>query len=327
MSGKEDTAAQGASPARSDGSRRLRGPRSQRVINPDGRMSLVEHIRELRNRVMKALLLVTAAAIAGWYLEPRVFHFITRPYCKLPANVRNGVQTGLPAQAAHAAGNDCHLIVTGLFDYFFLHLKLAIVIGVIISAPLWMYQLWAFIAPGLHARERRWTYLFAGAVFPLFAIGGTIAYFAMTKGLNFLLGMLPPTVIPFISVTNYIGYVIAMLLIFGLAFELPLVMVILNLAGILTHQRFAKWRRMIIFGVFAFAAVATPSPDPISMLLLAVPCVALVEGAEIFAWANDRRRARAGPVYPGLTPEQVAEFGLGEDPMLTSHLDDAEAGR
>lgn len=286
-------------------------------------MPLLEHIRELRNRVLKAVLLVTAGAVAGWFIEPRVWTFITGPYCKLPARVRNGVQPGLADQHVHS----CHLIVTGLFDYFFLHLKLAIVIGIVISAPLWMYQLWAFVAPGLHARERRWTYLFAGAVFPLFAVGGVAAYFAMTKGLHFLLGMLPSTVIPFISVTSYLGYAVAMLLIFGLAFEVPLVMVLLNLAGVLPHRRFAKWRRMIIFLVFAFAAVFTPSPDPISMLLLAVPCVVLVEAAELFAWANDRRRARRGTVYPGLSAEEVAAYGLDQDPLLEQSFEPVEAGQ
>jgi sec-independent protein translocase protein TatC len=326
MSGQDSPASMGGA-ANGDtraNPRKLRVPRGRRVVNPEARMPLVEHIRELRNRVLKALAFATGGAIAGWFIEPAVWHFITRPYCKLPAHVRDGVQPGLPA---HAQPQDCHLIVTGLFDYFFLHLKLAIVIGIVISAPFWMYQLWAFIAPGLHSRERKWTYLFAGAVFPLFAIGGTLAYFAMTKGLRFLLDMLPPTVIPFISVTSYIGYAMAMLLIFGLAFELPLVMVLLNLAGVLTHQRFAKWRRMIIFAVFAFAAVATPSPDPISMLLLAVPCVALVEGAEIFAWANDRRRAKRGMVYPGLSADEVADYGLETERVMASDLDDVDASR
>jgi sec-independent protein translocase protein TatC len=102
-----------------------------------------------------------------------------------------------------------------------------------------------------------------------------------------------------------------MLLIFGIAFELPLVLVLLNLAGVLTHARFRKWRRVIIFLVFAFAAIFTPSPDPISMLLLAIPCVVLTEAAEVFVWANDRRRARVGSLeFPGLTNEQVAEYGL-----------------
>jgi sec-independent protein translocase protein TatC len=322
MSAQEDSPATNGS-APGDTARKRLLPRARRAVNPEARMSLIEHIRELRNRVLKALLVVTAGAIAGWYLESPVFKFITRPYCKLPASVRDGVQPGLPAGQSH----NCHLIVTGLFDYFFLHLKLAIAIGIIISAPFWMYQLWAFIAPGLHARERRWTYLFAGAVFPLFAVGGTVAYFAMTRGLHFLLGMLPPNVLPFISVSSYIGYGFAMLLIFGLAFELPLVMVLLNLAGVLTHQRFAKWRRMIIFAVFAFAAVATPSPDPISMLLLAVPCVLLVEAAELFAWANDRRRARRGTVYPGLSTEEISEYGLDTEPSGAADLDDIEASR
>jgi sec-independent protein translocase protein TatC len=324
VSDQEDSAAAANRAANGDHDRKSRVLRTRRLVNPEARMPLIEHIREMRNRVLKAVAFVTAGAIAGWFIEEPVFKFITGPYCKLPARVRNGPQPGLPT--GHQP-QDCHLIVTGLFDYFFLHLKLAIIIGIVISAPLWMYQLWAFVAPGLHARERRWTYFFVGTVFPLFAIGGTFAYFAMTRGLRFLLDMLPHTVIPFISVTSYIGYAIAMLLIFGLAFELPLVMVLLNLAGVLTHKRFAKWRRMIIFLVFAFAAVATPSPDPISMLLLAVPCVALVEGAEIFAWANDRRRAKRGLAYPGLSTDEIAEYGLETERVPASDFDDVDASR
>jgi len=281
-------------------------------------MSLIEHIRELRNRVLKALLAASVGAVAGWFLEPAVWKVIQAPYCKLPMKL---------VGAAVPHGTSCPLYVTGLFDSLFLRLKLAIAIGIIIAAPIWLYQLWAFLAPGLHARERRWAYFFAGAAIPLFAMGGAIAYFAMTKGLRFLLSVVPHNVVPIITINTYLGYASAMLLIFGLAFELPLVMILLNVAGILTHQRFAKWRRMIIFGVFAFAAVATPSPDPISMLLLAVPCVLLVEGAEVFAWANDRRRARRGTVYPGLTPEEISAYGLDTDPDPTSDYDDIEAGR
>jgi sec-independent protein translocase protein TatC len=324
VSDHEDNPATMNGAANGDDPGKSRILRTRRVVNPEARMPLVEHLRELRNRVFKALLVVTVGSIAGWFIEEPVFKFITGPYCKLPARIRDGVQPGLPG--GHQP-QDCHLIVTGLFDYFFLHLKLAIVIGIVISAPLWMYQLWAFVAPGLHSRERRWTYLFIGTVFPLFALGGTFAYFAMTKGLRFLLDMLPANVLPFISVTSYIGYAIAMLAIFGLAFELPMVMVLLNLAGVLTHKRFAKWRRMIIFAVFAFAAVATPSPDPISMLLLAVPCVALVEGAELFAWSNDRRKAKRGVLYPGLTEEEIAEYDLDTDRVTTSDFDDVDAGR
>jgi sec-independent protein translocase protein TatC len=276
--------------------------------NPDGSMPLMEHIRELRNRVFKALLFLAVGAIIGWFLYNPVWHFIETPYCRL--NLTAGLT---PAGAAH---HSCTLYVTGLFDGFLIRIKLALIIGAIISSPFWLYQLWAFLAPGLYARERRWAYFFGGSAVPLFALGGTLAYFAMTKGLHFLLRLVPPGVTPLITISTYLGYATAMLTIFGIAFELPLAFCLLNVAGLLTHERFAKWRRMIIFCVFLFAAVATPSPDPISMLLLAVPCVILVELAEVFAYFNDKRRAKAlaANPFPGLTQEEVKEFGLDLSP-------------
>jgi sec-independent protein translocase protein TatC len=272
--------------------------------NPEGSMPLMEHIRELRNRVFKALLFITIGAVIGWYIYPHIWHFIEAPYCRLKLKTQ--------VQVTGAGAKGCQLFVTGIFDALFLRLKLAIITGVILSSPFWLYQLWAFLAPGLYKRERRWAYFFGAAAVPLFVLGGGIAYFAMTKGLRFLLALIPGGVAPIITINTYLGYAIAMLTIFGIAFELPLAFVLLNLAHVLTHERFAKWRRMIIFLVFAFAAVATPSPDPISMLLLAVPCVILVELAEVFAFFNDRRRARllAATPYPGLSPEEVSEFGL-----------------
>jgi sec-independent protein translocase protein TatC len=269
--------------------------------NPDGSMPLMEHIRELRNRVFKVVLFIGIGTLIGWYVYPHVWHFIEAPYCRL--NFKNHVQI--------SGGNKgCQLFVTGVFDALFLRLKIAIITGVLVSAPLWLYQLWAFIAPGLYARERRWAYFFVGASVPLFALGGTIAYFAMTKGLRFLIALIPHGATAIITINTYLSYAVAMLGIFGLAFELPLVFILLNLAHVLTHERFAKWRRMIIFGVFAFAAVATPSPDPISMLLLAVPCVVLVECAEVFAFFNDRRRARIEALeYAGVAPDDL----LGHD--------------
>ncbi|MGO8957122.1 MAG: twin-arginine translocase subunit TatC [Streptosporangiaceae bacterium] len=273
--------------------------------NPDARMPLMDHIRELRNRVIKIAVAVAIGSVIGWYVYPHVWHFIQEPYCRLPMSVRH-----LPGTKG---GGSCELYVTGVFDALFLKLQISIVTGAILSSPIWLYQVWAFIAPGLYRRERRWAYYFAGAAVPLFVVGGTIAYFAMTKGLHFLLDMVPANVTPLITITTYLSYAGAMLLIFGIAFELPLVFVLLNLAGVLTHQRFRKWRRMIIFLVFAFAAVFTPSPDPISMLLLAVPCLVLIEAAEVFAWANDRRRSRQGSLeFPGLSNEEVAEYGLDQ---------------
>jgi sec-independent protein translocase protein TatC len=269
-------------------------------------MPLMEHIRELRNRIVKISLALVVGMIIGWFVYPHVWHFIEAPYCKAHFDTR------LPNQPASLKGS-CTLYVTGIFDAFFLRLKLAFVVGILISSPVWLYQFWAFIAPGLYNRERRWAYFFVGAAVPLFAFGGLLAYFAMTRGLHFLLSLVPHNVTPIITITTYLSYAMAMLLIFGLAFELPLVLILLNLAGLLTHERFRKWRRLIIFAVFAFAAIATPSPDPLTMLLLAVPCVILVELAEIFTWVNDRRRAkRPEEVFPGLDGE-ISEIHLDDN--------------
>jgi sec-independent protein translocase protein TatC len=274
--------------------------------NPEARMPLMEHIRELRNRVIKVAVALLIGSIIGWYIYPHVWNFLQEPFCRLPAATRSipGAKPGV------SCGRE--LYVTGIFDGLFLRLQVAIATGVIITLPVWLYQLWAFIAPGLYRRERRWAYYFVAAAVPLFLLGATLAYYAMTRGLHFLLDMVPANVTPLITINTYLGYAEAMLLIFGIAFEMPLVFVLLNLSGVLTHERFRKWRRGIIFCVFAFAAIFTPSPDPYSMLLLAVPCVVLVEVSEIFAWIHDRRKAaRLGSLaYPGLTQEEVERYGL-----------------
>jgi sec-independent protein translocase protein TatC len=281
-----------------------------RRANPEARMPLMEHLRELRNRVVKIGAALTVASVAGWYLWRWVWPFISAPYCKAQ---KSSPAANALARSVGSLGTHCQLYVTGPFDSLFLRLQVSIAVGVIISSPVWLYQLWAFIAPGLYRRERRWAYYFVGAALPLFAVGATIAYFAMTRGLEFLLHLVPANTTALITINTYLSYAGAMLLIFGLAFEMPLVFVLLNMAGVLSHARFRKWRRMIIFLVFAFAAIFTPSPDPLSMLLLAVPCVVLVEASEIFAWANDRRRARTGSLaFPGLTAAEVAQYGLDQ---------------
>jgi len=282
-----------------------------RRSNPEARMPLMEHLRELRNRLVKAAAALTVGSVIGWVVYPWVWNFVKAPYCR--AQVKT-----LAVAAVHSAGSlgpHCQLYFSGVFDPLFLRLQISIAAGAIISSPVWLYQLWAFIAPGLYRRERRWAYFFVGAAIPLFAVGATIAYFAMTRGLQWLLHLTPADTTALIFINTYLSYAAAMLLIFGLAFEIPLVIVLLNMAGVLTHARFRKWRRLIIFLVFAFAAIFTPSPDPLSMLLLAVPCVVLVEAAEVFVWANDRRRAKAGSLeFPGMTHDEVTRYGL-EDPL------------
>jgi sec-independent protein translocase protein TatC len=264
--------------------------------NPDGRMPLMDHLRELRNRVLKAVAAILVGMAAG--LVPQVhdpvWNFIRHPF-----------------YAAEHGPHHANLVVIGVLDPFTIWLQIAFWFGLIVTCPIWLYQIWAFIAPGLYAREKKWTYLFVGTAAPLFVGGAAIAYFVMSRGLKYLLALAPSGIQVLPTLSNYLSYFQAMLLGFGLAFELPLALVLANRVGILSHQRMAKWRRIIIFAVFVFAGIASPSPDPVTMLLLALPCVFLIEVAELIIWANDRRRARIPSPYAGLSDDEASPLDLG----------------
>ena len=283
--------------------------RAAEGADPEGRMALIDHIRELRNRLVKICIALVAGTAIG--LIPQVFDwawaFIERPFCKATINGQHGCRR---------LGDQ--LVLNGIFDPFMLRVEVAFFFGLILTSPIWLYQLWAFVAPGLYRREKRWTYAFVGSAVPLFLGGALIAYFAMSRGLAYLLHLTPGGVINLPPVSTYLGYFIAMLLGFGLAFELPLLLLMLNVAGVLKHEFFRKWRRLIIFGVFVFAGIASPSPDPLTMLLLAGPCVILVEAAELLIWMNDRRRANRAALYEGLADDEVAPLD-DPDPVDSDH--------
>jgi sec-independent protein translocase protein TatC len=275
--------------------------RSQREQNPDGRMPLMDHIRELRNRVVKMALGLIAGMLVGFVFFTPVWHFIERPLCT--AKVRGF------AGCSKLGVN--MLALDGPLDSFYLRVKIAVIVGVILSSPVWLYQVWAFVAPGLYSREKRWSYIFIGTSVPLFLIGNTLAYWSLGRSMHYLLGLTPSGVANIIQVDQYMSFVITMLVAFGIAFEVPLLIVMLNLAGILTHARFRKWRRLMIFGVFLIAGMANPSPDPITMLILGGACVAMVEVAEFIVWSNDRRRARLHPSpYAGLADDELSPIDL-----------------
>jgi sec-independent protein translocase protein TatC len=275
--------------------------RAQRQKNPDRRLPLFDHLRELRNRVVKSALALGAGMAVGFVFFNPVWHFIERPLCS--ATIRG-------YQGCGQLGVN-QLVLNGPLDAFYLRVKVALIAGILLSSPVWLYQVWSFIAPGLHAREKRWGRIFLGTAVPLFAAGNVLAYLSLGRSMHYLLGLTPGGVSNLIQVDLYMSFVMTIMLAFGLAFELPLLIIMLNLAGLLTHQRFRKWRRMMIFGIFLIAGVANPSPDPITMLILGGACVALVEVAEFIVWYNDRRRAR-------LHPDPFA--GLGDDEL--SPLDD-----
>jgi sec-independent protein translocase protein TatC len=285
--------------------------RSQRRQNPEGRMPVMDHIRELRNRVVKMALALGAGMIAGFVFFNPVWHLIERPLCR--ATIRG--QTGCSTLGVN------QLALEGPLDPFYLRVKVAVIVGVILSSPVWLYQVWAFIAPGLYAREKRWAYIFLGTSVPLFLAGVTLAYLSLGRSMHYLLGLTPHGVANIIQVDQYMSFVMAMVLAFGIAFLVPLLIVMLNLAGILTHERFKKWRRVMIFAVFLIAGMANPSPDPITMLVLGGACAALVEVAELIVWSNDRRRARLHPdPYAGLADDELSPLDLPDDAESRSTL-------
>jgi sec-independent protein translocase protein TatC len=275
---------------------------SRRDADPEGRMPLLDHLRELRSRLLKAALgLVLGALVGFWFFDP-IWQFLQSPYCELKVN--KGVDE-----------KHCGLITNGLTQGFFLYLKISLIVGAVLSAPIWLYQLWAFVAPGLHQREKRWTYTFLVCAVPLFMAGAALSYLTLDKGLEILLGFTPDGVDPLVSIDSYLGYLIAMLLVFGITFELPLFVVILNLAGVLKHEKISKHRRSIIFGLFVFAAVATPSADPFTMLALALPTVVLFEFAELIAYFHDRRNRNKPALYEDLDDDETSVIEETPDPI------------
>jgi sec-independent protein translocase protein TatC len=252
--------------------------RSRRPEPADARMTLAEHLREFRRRVMISVIALVAATVLAFVFHEHLMHIITRPYCDLPSKYR-------------FTPDRCTLVVTGVLEPFTVTLKLSLYAGVLLSSPVWLWQLWRFVTPGLYDRERKWALTFVGVSVALFAGGAVVAYVTLKNGLRFLLSFATGGIASLLTFSSYLSYVVALVLVFAVSFEFPLVVVMLNLAGVVSYDRLLRWSRGIIFGVFAFAAIATPSQDPFTMLALAVPMCLLYGGALLVARVHDRRAA------------------------------------
>src|SRR3954462_9968788 len=251
-------------------------PLRRRARDPEGRMPIREQLREQRNPVVKAGIAPVLGAIAGWFLYDPVYNALQKPI----------------VDAAHArVGSLVTLNLEGVATSFNLKLRMTFYIGLVISSPVWLYQLWAFIVPGLTKREKRYSMGFVGAAVPLFLAGIALAWKVLPNAIKFLTAFTPVGTANIINASDYFTFVLQIILAFGIAFVIPLLLVALNFAGVLTAVAMAKAWRVAVFLCFLFAAVASPTPDAGSMLALAFPMVGLYLLAVAIAWGNDRRRS------------------------------------
>ncbi|HSK28297.1 MAG TPA: twin-arginine translocase subunit TatC [Jiangellales bacterium] len=278
-------------------------------------MPLADHLRELRSRVGRSVLAIVAGGVLGLVFYQTIFGWLTRPFNEAVVPL------------AEERGLDAKVIFDGIADPFTVPFKVALFTGLVVAAPVWIYQLWAFVTPGLYRNERRWTTTVLLTSVPLFAAGVALGYAILPVGLNVILNFTPGEVSNYVSFSGYLNFVLRLLLVFGLAFLLPVFVVLLNAVGVLSGDRLGRSARWIIMGIFVFAAVATPTGDPVTMSLLAGPMCLLFALSYAVCKLNDRRRARSGsePDYGALDDDEASEIEPVADEAhddVTSALDE-----
>jgi sec-independent protein translocase protein TatC len=256
----------------------LRG-KPRNPVGPDGRMALSDHFRELRARLIRSALVLVIAFVLAIVFYNQLLELVQHPY--------NAAQ-----QTLKDKGIVSTIYVGDATGGLLLQMKLCGVVAVIASSPYWLYQIWAFIMPGLHPAEKKYSRMFAAVAGPLFLGGVALGYYILPKGLEVLISFVPKGTVNLIDFTKYFSFLMRMLLIFGIAMEIPLFVVLLNLAGVVSGKQLGKARPWIVIGTMVFAAVATPSTDPFSMLMLAIPMLILFAISEVIARVVDRVRGR-----------------------------------
>jgi sec-independent protein translocase protein TatC len=294
-------------------------PARNKEKDPEGRMPLAEHLRELRNRLAKALLAIVVVTVVAAFFYQWIINALTDPILQ-----SIGCEKSFAELAQAEAGSEpcAQITINGLLGPFTLALKVSLTAGVVLASPIWLYQLWAFVAPGLHRSEKKYAYAFVASGAPLFLVGAYFAYAVLPTSAKVLIEFTPSDVANLLPLDELLDLVTRMVLVFGLSFELPLLLVMLNLTGVLSGRRMLGWWRAMIMGITLFAAIATPSTDPLTMLLLAGPIWVLYFAAVTFSLVNDRRKARREALEPDddeasdldLTPEGIGEV----EPVTTA---------
>ncbi len=277
-------------------------------------MTLIDHLRELRGRMFKSVIAIVIGFCIAWWQYDWLFDILIQPF------------TDSVRHLADEKGISSTPFVSGVANAFLLQTKICLVASIVLTSPVWLYQIWAFVLPGLHSNERKWTMIFVGVAGPLFASGVLLGYYVLPKGLEILIGFTPGQIESLVDVNSYFNFTLRVLLVFGVAFEIPLFVVLLNLAGVVSGKQLGRWRAYIVFATFVFAAVATPSTDPITMLFLALPMTVLFMISELIARFVDYRRGRGGdePDLDEFPDDEISPISLRHDPSdeLPGPLDD-----
>jgi len=258
-------------------------------------MSLIEHLRELRSRLFKASVAIVIGTVAAWGFYPQIFDILSQP-------------VNVIVEQAQSNGRDVRLVLGGVADAFVLQIKVSVVTSMLVTSPIWIYQLWRFITPGLYRKEKLRAYLFASVATPLFVSGAVLAYIFLPIGLQLLFGFTPLGVGNYVPVDRYLSFFLRMVLVFGISFLTPLFIVMLNIFDMLEAKAITSRWRLVVLITFAFSAIATPTGDPVNMTLLAAPVLLLISAATFIAWLNDKRRARKRKDDPvlGLSDDEAS---------------------
>ncbi|QSB06759.1 twin-arginine translocase subunit TatC [Natronoglycomyces albus] len=269
----------------------------------------MEHVQDLRSRLLVAVLAIVVATVIGLFFSQDVISFLSQPYCTMKENLEGREQ------------EICQFNLSSPISEFTLMLKVALYMGLVASAPIWMYQLWAFIAPGLHRHERKYAYAFAAIATPLFAGGAFLAYFVVSRGMQFFMNINPNFNIT-IDLEKYINFYLGVMIVFGLGFEFPLIMLMLNVVGLVTAKRMLSWWRIVVFVSFLFTAIMTPTPDPFGMTALAICMIILYLGAVGIASINDKRRGRK---EESLADDESSDIEEATGVQVASSLDEDDS--
>lgn len=246
------------------------------VADSSGKAPLLAHLNELRKRIFKSALGILALAIFGWIGYSQIIQKLAEPICG----------RGVTLKTCDA------LYVSGILGPLNLQIKVALIVGVILAAPIWLYQIWAFVLPGLKRKEKRLAFAFFLTSIPFFAAGVVLGYYTLPIAIKVLLGFTPTDLSNLIRFDDYLDFVLRMILLFGIAFELPIFLLALNAAGAVTGRAILKPWRAAVFLIFLFVAAFTPTGDPLTMLALAVPLCAFYFAAGGIGIVVDKRRAK-----------------------------------